>query len=90
MTEYIERDAVIRKFADRVKASNNSDFVPVPTWNEAVQIVEDFPAADVRHVIVCAKCRHNNHCFTQAFIDDCGKIPLDRNTFFCADGESGE
>ena len=43
--------------------------------------------ADVRPVVVCANCEHNNHCLTQEFVDDCGKIPLDRNTFFCADGE---
>lgn len=46
MAEYIEREAVMQKFADHVKRSNNSDFAPVPTWNQAVQIVEDFPAAD--------------------------------------------
>ena len=45
------------------------------------------PAADVRPVVVCADCEYNNHCLTQEFVDDCGKIPLDRNTFFCADGE---
>lgn len=49
--------------------------------------VEDFPAADVRPVVTCADCEHNNHCLTQEFVDDCGKIPLYRNTFFCADGE---
>ena len=42
---------------------------------------------DVRPVVVCANCENNNHCLTQEFVDDCGKIPLDRNTFFCADGE---
>ena len=42
---------------------------------------------DVRPVVVCANCEHNNRCLTQEFVDDCGKIPLDRNTFFCADGE---
>lgn len=47
MAEYIEREAVMQKFADHVKRSNNSDFAPAPTWNQAVQIVEDFPAADV-------------------------------------------
>lgn len=51
MTEYIERETVMQKFADRVKRSNNSDFAPVPTWNQAVQIVEDIPAADVRPVV---------------------------------------
>ena len=47
MAEYIEREAVMEKFADHVKRSNNSDFVPPPTWNQAVQIVEDEPAAEV-------------------------------------------
>ena len=47
MAEYIKREAVMQKFADHVERSNNSDFAPVPTWNQAVQIVEDFPAADV-------------------------------------------
>ena len=38
------------EFANRVKRSNNSDFASTPTWNQAVQIVEDFPAADVVEV----------------------------------------
>lgn len=50
--EYIERDGVMQKFADRVCLSNHSDFpAATPTWNQAVQIVEDFPAADVRPVV---------------------------------------
>ena len=51
MGVYIDREAVMQKFADHVKRSNNSDFAPGPTWNQAVQIVEDFPAADVRPVV---------------------------------------
>lgn len=47
MTEYISKEAVMQKFADHVRRSNNSDFAPAPTWNQAVQIVEDIPAADV-------------------------------------------
>lgn len=49
--EYIERDTVMQKFADHVKRSNNSDFAPAPTWNEAVQIVEDIDAADARPIV---------------------------------------
>lgn len=45
---------------------------------------------DVRPVVTCADCEHNNHCLTQEFVDDCGKIPLDRSTFFCADGKKRE
>lgn len=51
MSEYIEREAIMQKFADHVKRSNNSDFAEAPTWNQAVQIVEDFPAADVVPVV---------------------------------------
>lgn len=45
--EYIEREAVMQSFADYVWNSNHSDFVPAPQWNHAVDIVRDFPAADV-------------------------------------------
>lgn len=50
MKEYIEREAVMQEFADYVKWCNNSGFAQTPTWNEAVQIVEDAPAADVEEV----------------------------------------
>lgn len=82
MAEYIEREAAIQA------ASIWNGDESTEAWIKSA--LKKLPAADVRHVIVCAKCRHNNHCFTQAFVDDCGKIPLDRNTFFCADGEDGE
>lgn len=59
MAEYIEREAVMQKFADHVKRSNNSDFAPAPTWNQAVQIVEDSPAVDARPVVLCRDCKHN-------------------------------
>ena len=88
--EYIEREAIMQKFADHVKRSNNSDFAPVPTWNQAVQIVEDFPAADVRPVVTCADCKHNNACLTQAFVEDASRVPFDSNTFFCADGKRAD
>ena len=88
--EYIEREAVMQKFADHVRRSNNSDFAPVPTWNQAVQIVEDFPAADVRPVVLCRDCKYNNACLTQAFVEEESRVPFDRNTFFCADGVKRE
>lgn len=50
MKEYIEREEIMKKFADHVKRSNNSDFAPTPTWNQALQIVEDAPTADVVEV----------------------------------------
>ena len=77
MSEYIERE--------KIWPALNAACVP---YNRATaKAIEDIPAADVRPVVVCADCEHNNHCLTQEFVDDCGKVPLDRNTFFCADGE---
>lgn len=58
MKEYIEREAVMQEFADYVKRSNNSDFAPTPTWNQAVQIVEDAPVADVVEVVRCRDCKY--------------------------------
>ena len=51
MNEYIEKQAVMNKFAEVVAPSNNSDFQKPPTWNDAVEIVENFPSADVRPVV---------------------------------------
>lgn len=51
MSVYIEKQAVMKKFAEVVAPSNNSDFQKPPTWNDAVEIVENFPAADVRPVV---------------------------------------
>ena len=47
MAEYIEREAVMQAFSDYVWNSNHSDLVPAPQWNHAVDIVRDYPAADV-------------------------------------------
>lgn len=41
----IDADAIMIKFADFVKSSNNSDFVKTPTWNDAVSIVDSQPTA---------------------------------------------
>ena len=50
MAEYIEREAIMQAFADYVWNSNHSDLVPAPQWNHAVDIVRDYPTADVKPV----------------------------------------
>lgn len=50
MSEFIKREAVMKAFADFVWNSNHSDLVPAPTWNQAVDIVRDFPSANVAPV----------------------------------------
>lgn len=83
--EYISREAVMQMFADHVKRSNNSDFAPTPTWNQAVQIVEDFPAADVVEVVRCGECIRKDICRTS----NVWAVSPDDN-WFCADGKRKE
>ena len=86
--EYIEREAALSfPFANGQYDHENADPHFINGCESYREWLETIPAADVRPVVVCANCEHNNHCLTQEFVDDCGKIPLDRNTFFCADGE---
>lgn len=56
---------------------------------EVDAVLDEYPAADVRPVVMCRDCKHNNACLTQAFVEEESKAPFDRNTFFCADGERG-
>jgi len=91
VTEYIEREKAL-DFISEVEPiicmpPNNKPTFTAVKDPDMVAYLESIPAADVRPVVTCADCKHNNACLTQAFVEDCGKIPLDRNTFFCADGE---
>lgn len=58
MADYVDRQAAMIEFAEHVKKSNNSDFAPTPTWNDAVEIVENLPSADVVEVVRCKDCVH--------------------------------
>lgn len=42
----IDADALMKEFAKFVRRSNNSDFAPIPTWNDAVSLTEDAPTVD--------------------------------------------
>ena len=59
-------------------------------YGDVLDDLEDFPAADVRPVVTCAECKHNNACLTQAFVEDESRVPFDRSTFFCADGKRAD
>lgn len=47
MNDYISRQTIMNAFAEYVRRSNNSDFAPTPTWNDAVEIVENLPSVDI-------------------------------------------
>lgn len=68
----IDADALMREFAGFVRKSNNSDFADVPTWNDAVSLLDSAPtieAEPLRHgewtragepplyIIECSECR---------------------------------
>lgn len=48
MDDLISRQALMKEFSDFVRESNNSDFAPTPTWNDAVSLVESMPSAERR------------------------------------------
>lgn len=85
MPDYISREAAIKRFTFATLDCLGME--PTILASDVVSTLQSIPAADVRPVVVCADCEYNGHCLTQEFVDDCGKIPLDRNTFFCADGK---
>ena len=90
MSEYIEREAalnVVNGWRDQLIPTYGKNDEYVKCLETVAEHLELLHAVDVRPVVTCADCEHNNACLTQAFVEDCGKIPLDRNTFFCADGE---
>ena len=95
MSEFIKREAVMKAFADFVWNSNHSDLVPAPTWNQAVDIVRDFPAADVVEVVRCRECkwwvREGNDSYGYAmFCDhDCslGGQGIKKPEDYCSHGE---
>lgn len=83
--EYIEREAALAMFPDIGPAGNHALYM-----DEIRTDIKTIPAADVRPVVVCADCKHNNACLTQAFVEEASRVPFDRNTFFCADGKRAD
>jgi hypothetical protein len=63
--DLIDRQALIKEFSDFVRASNNSDFAPKPTWNDAVSLVKSMPP-----VQPSSSCAHENDTISsQAAMD---------------------
>ena len=58
----IDADAVMKMFADIVAPSCHSDFAKVPTWNDAVAVVDDAPTVDAEPVVRCKDCEFRNGC----------------------------
>ena len=63
----ISRKAVMKEFADFVRKSNNSDFAPTPTWNDAVSLVGSIPSAQPEEVVP-----HKNYKYLSDYWCECG------------------
>lgn len=46
----VDADALMREFAEFVRASNNSDFEPAPTWNDAVSLLGSTPTIEAEPI----------------------------------------
>ncbi len=74
MSDYISHEAVIGLgywHGERPTVDN-----PFPDGVDAVDTkdIESIPAADVRPVVLCRDCKHNNHCLTQAFVEEESRV----------------
>lgn len=95
----ISRQALMKEFSDFVRESNNSDFAPTPTWNDAVSLVGSMPSADIAprwipvtdrlpeqegQYLVC--CNNKHHQFEVARF----YINYDGDRWFCCDWNDPE
>jgi hypothetical protein len=72
MTEYIEREAALR------------DWPPCDEPADAYQYIRNYPAADVRPVVLCGVCELHGHCYTE---DVFAFARLAEENRFCAVGK---
>ena len=72
MSEYIDREKLLQALADRVRDSNNSDFVSAPNWNHAVDVVYKCPTADVMEIVSEYCQKRNLVIITKELYDEMG------------------
>ena len=87
MTDYISREAALETINDILSPYGPKGDAISKTV--AYCEIKNIPAADVRPVVTCEKCKYNNACLTQSFVEEASRFPFDRKTFFCSDAEAG-
>ena len=83
MADYIRREQAREILLNHFEVGNAEQNAVV---EDCVKLINSVPPVDVRPVVTCEKCKYNNACLTQMFVEDNSRVPFDRNTFFCADG----
>ena len=72
MPDLIDREALKKACSEMVRGSNNSDFVPCPSWNDAMELIDNAQTVRVTkdyqwydHIPKCVKARHGNYVLYQ-------------------------
>ena len=100
MTEYIERDSFLKLISHKPSCptTDREDRL----INGFISAVKNYPAAVVRHVVLCRDCKHWEKYDNTAGCGYCNKVkfkygkisfvfkPVCEPDFFCADGEKRE
>ena len=87
MTDYISREAAIKRFNFAVLDCLGME--PTIRAGDIIKALESIPAADVRPVITCGKCKHWVENGTDYCSCDRDALLRERD-FFCAAGEKRE
>ena len=90
MPEYISRDMAkeaLYKTAEEYDEYDKCDRIAIIALNNADEILNDIPSADVVEVVRCADCKYDERCMFQSFVRDERVEPYDKSVFFCADGK---
>jgi hypothetical protein len=82
MSDFIDRQALMKEFADFVRASNNSDFANTPTWNDAISLVGSMPSVawNKRGKWIVHKIGYRRGSFDEC--SECGKLTPEYNYSF--------
>ena len=54
--DLISREALKKACSEMVRGSNNSDFIPCPSWNNAMELIDNVPTVEVGYLTNCANC----------------------------------
>ena len=46
MSDLISREALKKACSEMVRGSNNSDFIPCPSWNNAMELIDNAPTVE--------------------------------------------
>lgn len=100
MAEYIEKNYAVQCAADVAQDMRNDGLIAEASGADAVcDWLKDIPAADVRPVVTCGKCKYGKYTGTEWFCDkhsghadklgeDASYHEYHGKHWFCADGEA--